>query len=199
MKTQKYRIEEEALLDYLNFKNHLRLICLDVPIKDSEIIDIAWNRISAGNPEDYYQQRHFLIIVTLLDEHKDFFYPGSGNIDDIRKRIVNNIDIGDLPMSISFSRDNLMVNVDWITDDIINELLTYHYIEKDVTEEFWKMVLHAHDQVIYNLPWIKENESNLLYLAGYDNIRDFMEDMGNPGYDEEKRLEETRKFIYNLI
>lgn len=200
MKTQKYRIEEEALLEYLNFKTHLREICLAIPIKDSEILDIAKKKIAEGDPgEDYYQQRHFLIMVRLLEEHDSFFYPES----DKRIRMFgggkDRIRVDDLPMSIEFSREDLMANANWVTDDILNGLLTYHYIQKDFTEEFWKMVLHAHDHLIYNLPWIEQSKEEIINTAGYDNIRDFMEDMGNPSYHEEKRLKETRKFIYNLI
>jgi len=206
MKTQKYQLPEETLMDYIVFKRAINQISEQLPLNPSSIIEIAQEELKNdknGDIDGYHRYLAFIDLYVILDDHLDLFYPSEQSQSRIRQMIKVTGPMGgipgDIPQAMSFSGDNLLENINWVTRDTIRELFEYDFIELDITTVFWDKVLEAHDHEIYNLPWIKDNEDLMISEIGLDSIRDFMEEITNPDWDEPRKLEEVRKFIYNVI
>ena len=211
MKKSKYQLPIETLLGYIEFKNGMRKISHSLPFTEKELIQESHNKLDRednkldreGEIHDYYSHSAFLDLYRLLEDHQEYFYPSDSDRSRIKQLITGSgpsfTTHGDIPQAIGFTSEEIMENIDWVTEDTIRELLQYDQLEYDITEIFWDKVIYAHDHKIYNLPWLRETKDELIEKIGLSNIQNFMGDIGNPNYDEAKELKEVRKFIYNVI
>ena len=204
MENPKYQLPEDSLMEYIDFKRSVSRISSILPIKRSHIIEIAVDELEHDKEmPGYYGYLATITLIRLLEEHLSFFFPNSDDrtrinqmINGVNPRFSNP---GEIPQARIFTGDELLKGVDWITDDDIQELLSYDRIEVDITEVFWEAVQKAFNHNIYDLVWLEKQKDSMIPELGYDNIRDFMEDIANPNYDQHKVDREVREFIINHI
>jgi len=204
MENPKYQLPEDSLMEYIDFKRSVSRISSILPIKRSHIIEIAVDELEHDKEmPGYYGYLATITLIRLLEEHLSFFFPNSDDrtrinqmINGVNPRFSNP---GEIPQARVFTEVELLKGVDWITDDDIQELLSYDRIEVDITEVFWEAVQKAFNHNIYDLVWLERQKDSMIPELGYDNIRDFMEDIANPNYDQHKVDREVREFIINHI
>jgi len=205
MENPKYQLPEETLMEFIYFKRNVSQMGSLFPIDEKEILALVKKVLEKDKEEDnqYYYHWTTIALFKLLGEHLPFFFPNSEDQSRINQMIKGAdprfIKPGEIPQARLFTEDELLKGVNWITEDDIQDLVRYDRFEVDITEVFWEAVQKAFNHQIYDLLWLERQKDSMIPELGYDNIRDFMEDIANPDYDQHKVDREVREFIINHI